>query len=55
MQAFEKADIMVEFIDYLNYPEYNQLHPPFCHEVSVLDLLLCEGSNAKDYMKYVSY
>ena len=31
-------------MDYSGYPEYPQLHPPFEHEVTVLDLLVQHGS-----------
>ena len=43
--------IKVEWMDYSGYPEYNQLHPPFEHGVSVLDLIFNEGPNAKKFMK----
>lgn len=31
--------------------EYHQLFPPFEHGVSVIDLILNEGKNAKNYLK----
>ena len=36
---FRAADISLEYMEY-NYPEYDQLYPPFDPHVSVLDLLL---------------
>jgi hypothetical protein len=51
VSLFERNDITVEWADYSNYPEYAQLHPPFTHEVSVLDLLFHEGQNAKQFLK----
>lgn len=52
-RAFARAGITVRFADYHGYPEYPQLHPPFAHAVSVLDLLFCTGPRALEYMKDV--
>jgi len=41
--AFERAGIQVLWADYQGYPEYPQLHPPFMHEVTVLDLIFNVG------------
>lgn len=49
-QVFGDAGIEVEWFDYSGYPEYDQPHPPFRHDVSVLDLLLCTGSEAIRYL-----
>jgi hypothetical protein len=48
---FAAAGIDVVYADYAGYPEYPQPHPPFEHEVSILDLLLCTGRNAARYLK----
>jgi len=48
---FRAAGIRVLYADYTGYPEYRQLHPPFVHTVSVIDLLLNEGANAQRYLK----
>jgi len=48
---FEKEKIKVTWMDYTNYPEYNQLYPPFEHGVSILDLIFNEGENATKFMK----
>jgi hypothetical protein len=40
---FEAAGVELVFFDYGGYPEYPQLHPPFDHFVSALDLLFSEG------------
>jgi len=48
---FTRAGIEVEWIDYSHYPEYTQLHGPFQHTVSVVDLLLNEGPDARKYMR----
>jgi WbqC-like protein family. len=50
-KLFEREGIAVEWMDYGNYPEYEQPHPPFDHFVSVLDLLGCIGERARDYLK----
>ncbi len=49
--AFAEAGIEVAYFDYSDYPEYEQLHPPFDHAVTVLDLILNTGSEAPRYMK----
>lgn len=48
---FARAGIRVQYADYGGYPEYPQAHPPFVHEVSVLDLILHTGHDAPKYMK----
>lgn len=44
---FEEMNIELIWKDYSGYPEYPQLHPPFDHHVSVLDLLFNVGSDAE--------
>lgn len=46
-----QENIQVEWMDYSEYKEYEQLHPPFEHGVSILDLIFNQGSNAKEFMK----
>jgi len=48
---FKKEGIAVRWMDYAGYPEYRQLHPPFAHDVSVLDLIFNEGPAAPKFMK----
>ena len=48
---FKNNSIKLKYIDYSEYPEYNQLYPPFDHAVSIIDLIFNEGKNAKKYMK----
>jgi hypothetical protein len=50
-RAFERRGIRLSWMDYSGYPEYRQLHGPFVHEVSILDLLLNEGTDAPRYLK----
>jgi len=54
IDTFNKHGIEVTFFDYSDYPVYNQLYSPFEHSVSILDLLFCEGRNAKKFMKTFS-
>jgi len=50
VELFKKKRIDVKWIDYLDYPQYSQQHPPFEHGVSVLDLIFNEGKNAFKFM-----
>lgn len=48
---FIQNNIGLEWMDYSGYNEYTQLHPPFNHEVSILDLIFNEGPNTTKFMK----
>jgi hypothetical protein len=48
---FLTNNINLEWMDYENYPVYNQLFPPFIHHVSILDLLFNEGPESNKFMK----
>jgi len=48
---FNDAGISVRWMDYSDYPEYRQVHPPFEHGVSILDLIFNQGPHATNYMK----
>ena len=48
---FAEHDIALVYADYAGYPEYPQLHGPFDHHVTALDLLFHTGSEATRYMK----
>jgi hypothetical protein len=50
-ELFEQAGIQLEYKEY-NYPEYEQLYPPFDPAVSVLDLLFMKGAEARFYLEY---
>jgi WbqC-like protein family len=50
-RLFAEAAIALEYMDYSGYPEYPQLHPPFEHAVTILDLLFSTGSDAPRFMK----
>jgi WbqC-like protein family len=49
-QRFADAGIELVWKSYDGYPEYTQLHPPFAHEVTVLDLLFHTGPDAPRYI-----
>jgi hypothetical protein len=48
---FEREGIELRYMDYSGYPEYPQLHPPFEHAVSIIDLLVHTGHRAREHMK----
>ena len=48
---FMSEGIVLKYMDYSSYPEYNQLYKPFVHEVSIIDLIFNEGPNASKFMK----
>lgn len=52
-KIFDEVGVKIHYFDYTGYPEYQQLHPPFEHSVSVLDLIFCEGKNAVNFFKTV--
>jgi len=52
VKKFEAESIQVEWVDYNGYPEYSQLYGDFKHNVSILDLIFNEGSNANNFLKY---
>ena len=47
---FAAVGIQVEWKDYSGYPEYPQVHPPFTHHATILDLLFHVGPAAPDYI-----
>lgn len=48
---FEKNGIKISWMNYSNYSEYNQLHGPFQHQTSIIDLLFNLGENSKKYFE----
>lgn len=48
---FKQENIELSYIDYSDYPEYNQLFSSFEHGVSIIDLIFNQGASAKEYMK----
>jgi WbqC-like protein family len=51
---FEEAGIGLSYMDYSNYPEYEQLYPPFEPRVSIIDLIFNTGPESAKYLKAVS-
>ena len=51
--AFAAEGIAVEWFEYGPYPEYEQVHPPFEPQVSILDMLLCTGQAAAEHVRPV--
>jgi hypothetical protein len=49
--AFERSGVRVHWLDFTGYPSYDQLHGPFDHHVTVLDLLAHTGPEARSLMK----
>lgn len=48
-RALEVAGMTLEYMTY-EYPEYEQLHPPYDPQVSILDLLFMKGPEAGRYI-----
>jgi hypothetical protein len=48
---FKEACIDLEYFSYQGYPEYPQLHGPFVHEVSVVDLIFNAGKDSYQFLK----
>lgn len=48
---FKEEGIALEWIDYKDYPPYEQLHPPFDGAVSIIDMLLMLGPDTPRFMK----
>ena len=48
-EKFQEAEISLEYINY-DYPEYEQLYPPFESNLSILDLLFMTGKDAHKYI-----
>ncbi|MCS7317945.1 MAG: WbqC family protein [Candidatus Dojkabacteria bacterium] len=54
VSLFEQNNLKVHWLDYNGYTEYEQLHPPFEHGVSIIDLLLNTGKESTRYLKYTN-
>jgi hypothetical protein len=51
---FAAAGIEVRYMNYDGYLEYPQVHPPFQHDVSIIDLLMNTGEEAPRFLKSFS-
>lgn len=47
---FLSRKIEVSFFEYPEYPKYRQPHGEFSHQVSIVDLLFCEGKQAIKFL-----
>jgi hypothetical protein len=50
-ERFKTEGIEVEWADYSRYRQYKQLHNPFLHEVSIIDLIFNEGSDSINFLQ----
>jgi WbqC-like protein family len=50
-EEFSKSGIGVEWMDYSSYSHYSQLHGTFAHGVTILDLILNKGPDARSFLK----
>jgi hypothetical protein len=50
-ELFKRRHIAVAYMDYSDYGNYKQLFPPFEANVSIIDLVFNEGSNASNHLK----
>jgi hypothetical protein len=48
---FREAGIELTWMNYSDYPEYTQIHPPYAHGVSIVDLIFNVGNNYAKFMK----
>jgi hypothetical protein len=53
-ELFEKAGVLLSWMDYSGYNEYPQLYPPFEHGVSVIDLIFNTGPEAINFLKHLT-
>ena len=53
--VFHQEGISIEWMNYDNYPVYKQIHQPFEHGVTILDLIFNEGPESKKYLKSFNY
>jgi hypothetical protein len=48
---FRREGLEVAYMDYSGYPEYEQVHAPFEHAVSIVDVIFCTGPEAPRYLR----
>jgi len=51
VELFHRSGIVVEWMNYNDYPSYRQLPGTFVHAVSAVDLILNEGPRAPAFLK----
>jgi hypothetical protein len=50
LRRVRERGVEIVWMDYSGYPEYEQLYPPFEHQVSIVDLIMNAGPDAPAYM-----
>ena len=53
-KMFDDNHIKLTYFNYENYPTYQQINNSFDHLVSVIDLLMCTGPAAREYLLTLS-
>jgi hypothetical protein len=53
-EVFKDASVGIHYFDYSGYPVYKQMHEPFEHGVSIVDLLFNTGADAKKMFKFLN-
>jgi hypothetical protein len=51
VNLFQQNQVKVNWLNYSDYNEYDQIYPPFEHGVSIIDLLFNTGKDATKFMK----
>ena len=54
MDPFKQRKVRVNWFNYAEYPQYDQLWEGFEHRVSILDLLFNCGANSRKYLRQVN-
>ena len=49
-EMFQRNNIKLEYMDYSNYPVYSQPWGGFAHNVTIFDLLFCEGPDSPQFI-----
>jgi len=49
-EMFKRNNIILEYMDYSNYPVYRQPWGMFAHNVTIFDLLFCEGPDSSKFI-----
>ena len=49
-KQFLDAGLTVHYCNYAGFPEYEQLYPPFEHQVSIVDVIMNTGAEAGNYI-----
>ena len=47
---FDLEGIKLSYFSYQGFPEYEQVHPPFVHQVTVIDAILHLGEDATEFV-----